>query len=82
MGMGEVVSVLQCGCSGDALNHPHPTQGGVLSNIPSTLSHSDRWDNFSSQRGAWVADGLTKASFWHHTYHLPLPSMHIVASSR
>ncbi len=63
MGMGEVVSVLQHGCPGDVLDCPHPTQGWVLSNLPSALSHSDGWDNFLSQRGAWIAGGLTQASF-------------------
>ncbi len=82
MGMGEVVSVLRRRCPGVALDHPHPTRGGVLSNLPSALSHSDGWGNFSSQSGAWVAGGLNQASFWRHTDHLPLPSMYIVASSR
>ncbi len=74
--------MLGCGHSGDAPDHPHPTRGGVPSNLPSALSHSDGWDYFSSQRGAWVAGGLTQASFEHHTYQLPLPSTYIVASSR
>jgi hypothetical protein len=39
-------------------------------------------DNFSSQREAWVAGRLTQVSFWHHTYHLPLPTTYIVESSR
>ncbi len=50
------VSVSNGGCPGDAPDRPPPTQWwGVSNNLPSDLSHSDEWDNFLSQRGAWVA---------------------------
>ena len=44
---------------------PRPMGGrGVLSNnLPSYLSHSDEWDNFSSQGGAWVARDLPRQVF-------------------
>ncbi len=40
MGTGEVVSVLGYRCPSDALDCLHPTQGGVLSNLPSLLCHT------------------------------------------
>ena len=51
------MSVSGGGRPGDAPDRPPPTQGwGVLSNnLPSDLSHSDEWDDFSSQGGAWGA---------------------------
>ncbi len=49
------VSVSDGRCPGDAPDHPPPTQWWGAFNLPSDLSHSDKWDNFSSQRGAWVA---------------------------
>ena len=51
------MSVPGGGRPGDAPDRPHLTHGwGVLSNnLPSDLSHSDEWDDFSSQGGAWVA---------------------------
>ena len=48
------MSVLDGGCPGDAPDHPPPTQWWGAFNLPSDLSHSDEWDNFLSQRGAWV----------------------------
>ena len=50
------MSVLGGRRPGDARDHLPPTHGwGVLSNnLPSDLSRSDKWDNFSSQGGAWV----------------------------
>jgi hypothetical protein len=52
-----LMSVSGGGRPGDAPDRPPPTQGwGVLSNnLPPDLSHSDEWDDFSSQGGAWVA---------------------------
>ncbi len=51
------MSVSGGGRPGDAPDRPPPTHWwGVLSNnLPSDLSHSDEWDDFSSQGGAWVA---------------------------
>ncbi len=49
------VSVSDGGCPGDAPDHPPPTQWWGAFNLPSDLSRSDEWDNFLSQRGAWVA---------------------------
>jgi len=45
------MSVSGGGRPGDAPDRPPPTHGwGVLSNnLPSDLSHSDEWDDFSSQ---------------------------------
>ena len=56
-GGGVLMSVSGGGRPGDAPDHPPPTHWwGVLSNnLPSDLSHSDEWDDFSSQGGAWVA---------------------------
>jgi hypothetical protein len=56
-GGGVLMSVSGGGRPGDAPDRPHLTHGwGVLSNnLPSDLSHSDEWDDFSSQGGAWVA---------------------------
>jgi hypothetical protein len=34
---------------------PNPMVGCSPINLPSDLSRSDDWDDFSSQRGAWVA---------------------------
>jgi hypothetical protein len=42
------VSVLDGGCPGDAPDCPPPTQGWGAFNLPSDLSHSDKWDNFLS----------------------------------
>jgi hypothetical protein len=39
----------------DALDHMPPTQWWGAFYLPSDLSHSDKWDNFLSQRGPWVA---------------------------
>ena len=52
-----LMSVSGGGRPGDAPDRPAPTQGwGVLSNnLPPDLSHSDEWDDCSSQGGAWVA---------------------------
>ena len=55
------MSVSGGGRPGDAPDRPPPThEWGVLSNnLPSDLSRSDEWDDFSSQvssqGGAWVA---------------------------
>ncbi len=65
------VSVSDDGCLGDALDHPPPTKWSGAFNLPSDLSHSDEWDNFLSQRGAWVARDLPRQIFWHHTHHPP-----------
>ena len=56
-GGGVLMSVSGGGRPGDAPDRPPPTHGwGVLSNnLPSDLSHSDEWDDFLSQGGAWVA---------------------------
>ncbi len=43
------------GCPGDAPDCPPPIQWWGALNLPPDLSHSDKWDNFLSQRGAWVA---------------------------
>ena len=45
------------GRPGDAPDRPPPTQwwGAFSYNLPSDMSHSDKWDDFSSQGGAWVA---------------------------
>jgi hypothetical protein len=49
------VSVLDGRCPGDAPDRLPPTQRWGAFNLPSDLSQCDKWDNFLSQRGAWVA---------------------------
>ena len=43
-------------CSDECVGwHPDSWWGVLSNNLPSDLSHSDKWDDFSSQGGAWVA---------------------------
>ncbi len=63
--------MLDGGCPGDAPDHPPLTQWWGAFNLPSDLSHSDKWDDFFESEGSLGGMGLTQASFWHHTHPPP-----------